>query len=279
MRESVVRSADSSKVSCAPRWTPPSPPVAKTVMPAGRREVGGGGDGRRAHSAAGRDRGELADADLGGVLVVGEPVEGGVVETDPGLAVDDRDGRRHGTAVAHRLLELARQPRVVGPRQAVADDRALQRDHRPAVGQRVAHLVVHQHGSSAGGVSCSRAGRTHVVPARVPHPAATPRARITSAYDGGRLLGRPVAAVAVDHRAVAPAGRHHAGVLQLAIGPGHGVRRRRPSVAASARTVGSCVPGASSPGHLRRRSARGSARTAARRRCLAPDRPLGHAPA
>ncbi len=34
MWASVVRSADSSKVSCAPRCTPPRPPVAKTVMPA-----------------------------------------------------------------------------------------------------------------------------------------------------------------------------------------------------------------------------------------------------
>ena len=129
--------------------------MAKTVMPAARREVRGGGDGRRAHSPARGDRGELADADLGGVLVVGEPVEGGVVEPDPGLAVDHRDRRRHRSAVAHRLLELARQARVVGPRQAVADDRALERDHRAAVGQGVAHLVVHQHGVLRGSASAA----------------------------------------------------------------------------------------------------------------------------
>src|SRR3954453_20421145 len=33
-RASVPRSADSSKLSAAPRWTPPSPPVANTRMPA-----------------------------------------------------------------------------------------------------------------------------------------------------------------------------------------------------------------------------------------------------
>ncbi len=33
-RASVPRSADSSNVSCAPRWTPPSPPVANTRIPA-----------------------------------------------------------------------------------------------------------------------------------------------------------------------------------------------------------------------------------------------------
>ena len=177
VRDSVVRSADSSKVSCAPRWTPPSPPVAKTVMPGPGGEVCGRGDGRRAHAAAGRDGGQLADADLDRVLVVGEPVERRVVEPDPGLAVDDGDGRRHGTAVADRLLELPRQPRVVGTRQAVADDRALERDHRAA--RRPARrgprrAPARPSPSWCLAVSCSRAGRTHVVPARVPHPAGRP---------------------------------------------------------------------------------------------------------
>ena len=39
VRASVARSADSSKVSLARRWTPPIPPVAKTRIPARRASV------------------------------------------------------------------------------------------------------------------------------------------------------------------------------------------------------------------------------------------------
>ena len=53
-----------------------------------------------------------------------------------GPPVDDGDGRRHGAAVAHRLLDLARDPQVVRARQPVADDRRLERDHRVSAGQR-----------------------------------------------------------------------------------------------------------------------------------------------
>jgi hypothetical protein len=107
--------------------------------------MSGRGDRGRPDATARGDRGELPDADLDGVLVVGQPLERGVVETDPGPSVDHGDGRRHGSAVTHRLLELARQPRVVGARQAVADDRALQRDHGAAVRECVPDLVVHEH--------------------------------------------------------------------------------------------------------------------------------------
>ena len=51
-----------------------------------------------------------------------------VVETDPYLAVEQRHRGRYGTALTHRRLDLPRDARVVGARQAMADDRRLQGD-------------------------------------------------------------------------------------------------------------------------------------------------------
>ena len=47
-------------------------------------------------------------------------------------AVDHGDRRGHGAAGAHGVLELARDREVVGPRQAVRDERRLERDDRTA---------------------------------------------------------------------------------------------------------------------------------------------------
>jgi hypothetical protein len=154
------------------------------------------------------------------------------------------DRRRHRTTVSHRLLELARQACVVGTREAVTDDRALERDDRPAVGQGVAHLVVHQHGVLRGSASAAHGPveRTSCQLEGFILPDAEGAHHVGIARSG--LLGRAIAAVAVDHRAVAAARRHHAGVLELAIGACHGVgcdaEPRRQGA-----TVGSFVPGGS----------------------------------
>ena len=94
------------------------------------RKMRGGGDGRGAHPAARGHRGDVADADLGDVRVAGDAAERLVVQPDASRAVDDGDGRRHRAAGPHGVLDLAGDPQVVRARQPVADDRALQRDHR-----------------------------------------------------------------------------------------------------------------------------------------------------
>src|SRR5262249_62275835 len=85
-----------------------------------------------------------------------------------------------------------RVPCGVGARQPVADDRALERDHRTAVGERVAGLVVHQHGriplETASGdqllTGRSNARRTSSIASSCP----TPNARIASAYAAAASL-------------------------------------------------------------------------------------------
>src|SRR3954470_2047462 len=102
-RASVPRSADSSNVSPPPRWTPPSPPVANTRMPArsARCEVAatvvapspwragrGAGAGPPPLPVAGGAPREVADAALGDVRGVGEPLQRGVVEPDVHLPAE-----------------------------------------------------------------------------------------------------------------------------------------------------------------------------------------------
>ena len=65
----------------------------------------------------------------------------GVGEPHPHRPVEQRDRGRHGALLAHRGLDLARDPRVVRPRQAVGDDRRLERHHRAASRQRGRDLV------------------------------------------------------------------------------------------------------------------------------------------
>ena len=144
-RASVPRSADSSKVSRAPRCTPPSPPVANTRMPAALGQVRGRGDRRRAVLAARQHRREVAHAALGDLAGGGERLERVVVEPDPHLAAEDRDRRRHRAALAHHRLDLPRHAQVVGPRQPVGDDRALERDDRTALVERRPDFFVDQH--------------------------------------------------------------------------------------------------------------------------------------
>ena len=84
----------------------------------------------------------------GHVRVAGDAFERCVVQADAGLAVHHRDRRRYCAAVADRLLDLARDPKVVRAGQAVADDRALQRDDRPALGEGGLDLGMDQHAGS-----------------------------------------------------------------------------------------------------------------------------------
>ena len=133
VRASVARSADSSKLTFASRCTPPRPPVANTPMPA-----------RAARCAV--EATVVAPSPPRAItgprsrtlhLATPHPpaidLERRLVEPDPHLARDHRDRRGHGAPGPHGRLELARHLEVARPRQPVRDQRALERDDRPAV--------------------------------------------------------------------------------------------------------------------------------------------------
>ena len=131
VRESATRSADSSHVSCASRCTPPSPPVANRRMPARAATCAVAATvvaplAPRA-AASGRSR-ALHLATSSRVATASSSAS-----PRPTCTVPSSSAIVAGTAplVAHRLLDLARDPEVVGARQAVGDDRRLERDHGP----------------------------------------------------------------------------------------------------------------------------------------------------
>ena len=113
------------------------------ARPGGDR--GGAGDRRRARHAAHQRGPQVADAELQDVLALRDLPEGRVVETHPHLAVEHRDRRGHRALLAHRRLDLPRDPQVVGAGQPVRQDRRLERHHRAAVRERGGHLVRDPH--------------------------------------------------------------------------------------------------------------------------------------
>jgi len=118
------------------------------TQPAGgeQRDPGLGRDGRRGRDrggpvdAVGRGDREIAHGQLEHVLGGGQPAQFVGVEPDDDVSVDHADGRRHGAVVTDCLLDLDGHVEVARPGQAVRDDRALQGDHRPAIGQCAADL-------------------------------------------------------------------------------------------------------------------------------------------
>ena len=95
-----------------------------------RGSADAGGHRRRSDEAM-HDRGcDVARADLD--RAARDALELSVGEPEAQVAVDDRHSRGHGARLADRCLAAARGAQVVRRRQALADDRRLQRDHRPA---------------------------------------------------------------------------------------------------------------------------------------------------
>jgi hypothetical protein len=85
---------------------------------------------RSAGHLPGHRDGDVAAADLDHGLVGRDALEFVRRQADPGHAVDDRDrGRGHALA-GQDGLELPGGVQVAGPRQAVRDDRGLERDDR-----------------------------------------------------------------------------------------------------------------------------------------------------
>ena len=105
---SAWRSADSSNVLPASRWTPPSPPVAKTAMPqrAARKAVLATVVAPvRPLATATR---QVPQAQLDGVVGKGDAFQQRCIQPHVHSALDDADRRRHGALAPDRLLDLRR---------------------------------------------------------------------------------------------------------------------------------------------------------------------------
>ena len=151
-----------SKVSAAPRCTPPRPPVAKTRMPGPVGQRRGRGDRRRAGPAEGHGDAEVTGAQLEDVVLQAQPVQLVRRTARPGRR---RPARRPSPAPHHRR----------GPPP---------RSRRPPVG---CHL-----GAARGRGSCSPAPRPRSPSASAPGP--PPRRRRTRGPSddmrGSVLIGR-----------------------------------------------------------------------------------------
>ncbi len=116
------------------------PPDPRRLRDRERAADGGGAD-RALHLG----RRQVARADLPRVRA--EPCELRLRQTDDDLAVEDADRRRHGAAGAHLPLRLETDLDALARREAVRDERRLQRDDRAARGERRANLLRDPHGS------------------------------------------------------------------------------------------------------------------------------------
>ena len=103
-------------------------------------QVRGGGDRRCPRAVARDEDGEVASTDLHDVVAGRDAGQRVVVETDAGPAVDHGDRGRDRSGVAYRLLDLTGDAQVVGPGEAVADDRGLEGHDGTARREGVGHL-------------------------------------------------------------------------------------------------------------------------------------------
>ena len=102
-------------------------------MPGLGGEHGGRADGRRRGATPHEVDRDVVRAGLRErASVPREPLELRGVEPDVHASVEHGDGRRHRAADAHGRFELARDLGFLGPRQAVGDQRRLERDDRRA---------------------------------------------------------------------------------------------------------------------------------------------------
>src|SRR5580704_1439925 len=107
--------------------------------------------GRRAHRRRRRTAPREMDRQIGRAglreifAAARDSLERGIVEPDVGSAVEHGDRRRNGPAGAHGGFELACDGEIIWPRQAVRDDRRLERDdRRGGIGDfGVAHEIEH----------------------------------------------------------------------------------------------------------------------------------------
>ncbi len=207
VRDSVVRSADSSKVSCAPRWTPPRPPVAKTVMPAAAARcaveatVVEPTPPRAAIAASSRTLTLVASSSLASRsrAASSSPIRAcpSITATVAGTAPPSRTACSNSRA--RRALSGRGRPWLMIVLSSATTAWPAARASRTS--------SCTSTGSSGVGVSCSRAGRTRVAPARGPHPAgrrgsASRRHSAAAASLAARSLPSPLTTVPLRPRVV-----------------------------------------------------------------------------
>ena len=137
VRDSAVRSADSSKVSAACRCTPPRPPVANTPMPAAAAssavlDTVVAPLRPSAAATGGRDTPSLARSGSAQTRSTSSEVQAHVRD-----AVEHRDRGRHRPTGPDGGLDVVGRGAVVRPWQAVRQQGALERDDGAAGAQGV----------------------------------------------------------------------------------------------------------------------------------------------
>jgi hypothetical protein len=164
-------------------------PGGEDPDPGALRQVRGRGDRGCAVPAERDRRRQVADADLLDGVAVGEVRELIVGEPDARHTAEHGDGRGHGPFLGDRALGLPSDREVLRPRQAVADDRAFQRDDGPAGAEGIRDVGPdpHHFGHCAGHYAGHCVG--HCAPARcIVHP------------DGTAARARRVAKQAINGR-------------------------------------------------------------------------------
>ena len=130
-----------SKLCCGAAVHAAEPAGDEDADPGQRRQPHGRGDRGGAVAAARDHVRQVADAHLDDVAGGWRAARGRRRPARSRRAVEHGDGGRHRAGVADDALDLERHRDVLGVGHAVADDRALQRDHRAAGGQRLGDLV------------------------------------------------------------------------------------------------------------------------------------------
>ena len=140
VRASVARSAETSQLSRASLCTPPRPPVAKSFIPA-RRQVRGGGDGRRPVAALHSRYGEVPRRELGDFAGSRHQAQLVLVQPYSGHPADDSHGR--GTAPSARTVRSAsRATSRLSGLGAVGDQRGLERYYRSPSTESLRYLAL-----------------------------------------------------------------------------------------------------------------------------------------
>jgi len=105
------------------------------------RDGAGRGDRGRSVRPGGSRDGEVAHGEFRHTGRGRQVLDLMILQAHDQLAADHADSGGDGAVVAHGLLDLAGHPQVVGVRQAVRDDGALQRHHREAVTAGPGHML------------------------------------------------------------------------------------------------------------------------------------------
>ncbi len=139
VRPSSVRSAETSRLSLAPRWTPPMPPVANTRCRQALRAAWWRRPWWRRRAGCHRER-HIVGRQLEHARAVASRASCVVGKPDLQSAAKHRDGRRHRTLLSDDRLDRAGDLEVLRIRHAVGDDGRFQCHDGAAARERCGNL-------------------------------------------------------------------------------------------------------------------------------------------